>query len=238
MSDREENKRKLDELLGIASELASENGGIDDYINGIGKENPIPNDIPGQEIDLNTVFDDKGNITQSPHDVIDKLEEELTSKQNEIQDALTKQAPGGLQSVEMTMNEVDSLVDISKRLIQHVYSVITSADILDAATISAGASLIRETRGLIEKHLDVQKEQRNFINKIQLEELRHKHQIELMERRYELDAQKYQRQNPALDTHSTGSSLSNQPSGGNGGNIKSYSTTDLMRMLDKDGDNQ
>ena len=229
MNSREENKRKLDELLGIATEMAKD-GGVDEYIDGIGKNNPIPMDLPGQEIDLNTVFNEQGELTQSPHDVLDTLDKELESKEKEVSNAIEKIGENGIQSVEITMSEVNSLVDIAKRLIQHVYAVVTSADILDSSTLTAAASLIRETKGLLEKHLQYQREHESFLGKMKLEELKHQHQMELMERKYELERMKYSKQNPAIDTIGSGGVVQD---GGSNGGMKSYSSSDLMRMLDK-----
>ena len=51
-----------------------------------------------------------------------------------------------LVNVENAFKSIEDLVDSTKMMIQNVYSIISSCDVLDSETVSAAAALIGETR--------------------------------------------------------------------------------------------
>lgn len=209
------NKQQLDELLGIMDELKASSG-----IEPEPPENPIPDDLP-REGELMTPTVPKPS---APAPVTSEKEVKRRDP-NDLEDADLNE----LIETQKNLEEIDSILTIAKNVMQHVYSVVTSTDILDAATIAAAAKLISETRGLVDRHLEIQKTQREFLNKIQMEEIKHRHQMELMEKKFELEQKRFQQKNPALNAPASG--IPNPPPAQPG--MKAYSNADLMKMINE-----
>ena len=139
-----------------------------------------------------------------------------------------------LMQTQRNLAEIDELIAVSKNVMSHVYGVVTSTDILDAATIAAAAKLINETRALIAEHLTIQKDERDFLNKVQMEEIKHRHQMELMEKKFELEQKRFQQKNPAMNAPANNVQPMTPTPASNG--MKSYSSADLRKMLEDDND--
>jgi hypothetical protein len=76
-----------------------------------------------------------------------------------------------------------------------VYGIISSCDVLDSETVGAAASLIGETRQLISEYTSLYKQRVKFFDNVKMETLKQQHRLELMERKYQLDEEKWNRQN-------------------------------------------
>ena len=215
------NKQKLDELLGIVSEMQkADPNEFGNLINGITAENPIPDDIPEVVVAENKTLTPQQPIVQNTADT------QITTSPNSLERLDETES---IQT-QKSLSEIDSLIVVAKNVINHVYSVVTSSDILDAQTISAAANLIKETRALVQEHLEIQKSQRDFLNKIQMEEIKHQHQIQLMEKKFELERLRFQTKNPPAANQNVPNSQPNQSNNG----LKSYSSADMMRMLNEE----
>lgn len=211
------NKQQLDELLGIMDELSKK------------KTEPspepshpiIPDDLP-----------DSGTEAVSMQAGVQPEQTAPPPQPVQVppaQDMIAKD-DAELMATEKNLQEIDELIVVSKNVMNHVYGVVTSTDILDAATISAAAKLISETRALIAEHLTIQKDERDYLNKVQMENIKHRHQMELMEKRFELEQKRFQQKNPALSAPANNAQPPAQPPNG----MKAYSSADLRKMLEEE----
>jgi len=248
MSTINPNKQKLDELLGIVAEMQKadpvEFGGMV----GVIKAAAIPNDIPEQvEVENSTLTQEEVDA-QRPSTKASTKQNTASASPTPVQSTAAQQVPQQHQNfqpsplermdetemvqTQKSLTEIDSLIEVAKQVITHVYTVVTSSDLLDAPTLTAAANLIKETRNLVQEHLEIQKSQRDFLNQIQMEQIKHQHQLELMEKKYELERLKFQAKNPPMANQNV---PSQPPQGGTGaGGLKSYSSADMMRMLDEE----
>lgn len=209
------NKQQLDELLGIMDELSKKQ----DSSASAPVQPTIPDDLP--ESGTNSVKSASlGQAFQSP------VQKPLDESMN-----IMAKDDAELMATEKNLAEIDELIVVSKNVMQHVYGVVTSTDILDAATIAAAAKLISETRALIAEHLTIQKDERDYLNKVQMENIKHRHQMELMEKRFELEQKRFQQKNPALSAPANNV----QPIAPASNGMKAYSSADLRKMLEQDG---
>ena len=98
-----------------------------------------------------------------------------------------------LVNVEGAFKSIEDLVDTTKSMLGNVYGIISSCDVLDSETVSAAASLIGETRQLIGEYTSLYKQRVKFFDQVKMEQLKQQHKIELLERKYQLDAEKEER---------------------------------------------
>ena len=263
MSANNINKQRLDELLGIVTEMQKEpSPNFDDFMRKLPPDNVIPEDIPEEDAAREeTLSEEAVNASRPSNSVNNILPQQQPTNPPVVKTqtppktngssakshstagmslGVSTREPDSLELLDesttnntlKSLNEVDSLIAIAKSVISHVYGVVTSSDILDASTLSAAAGLIRETRALVEQHLEVQKSERDFLNKMQMEELKHQHQLQLMEKKFELEKMKYQTQHPPeVNTNVSSVQPNKQPTGSDG--LRSYSSADMMRMLDQ-----
>lgn len=211
------NKQQLDELLGIMDELS--------------KKKTEPSPEPSQPI-IPDDLPDSGTEAVSMQAGVQPEQAPPSPQPVQIppaQDMIAKD-DAELMATEKNLQEIDELIVVSKNVMNHVYGVVTSTDILDAATISAAAKLISETRALIAEHLTIQKDERDYLNKVQMENIKHRHQMELMEKRFELEQKRFQQKNPAMNAPANNVQPPAQPPNG----MKAYSSADLRKMLEEE----
>ena len=236
-------KQQLDELLGIMDELSKEQKAtpppkLPSKAEQVGPPaDIIPDDLPNSGTSQAV---GQGVNVPPPSAPIQ-------ATQPQMPQSIMPQQPQPPQPIDPTMNlmakddaelmateknlaEIDELIVVSKNVMQHVYGVVTSTDILDAATIAAAAKLISETRALIAEHLTIQKDERDYLNKVQMENIKHRHQMELMEKKFELEQKRFQQKNPALSAPANNVQPVTPASNG----MKAYSSADLMKMISED----
>ena len=186
------NKDRLNELLGI-----QEGQSFDDYIN-------AGNDMP----DTQSVIDQTAKLIEETKQKVDEIDEEFQSNLQTIDNAqlqLKMQDANGsasdridtLVNVESAFKSIEDLVDSTKQMLANVYTIISSCDVLDSETVSAAASLIGETRQLISEYTGLYKQRVKFFDNVKMEELKQKNRLELLERKHQLDIEKYNIQHPA-----------------------------------------
>ena len=102
--------------------------------------------------------------------------------------------------------------------IKHLYTNIISTDLIDPEIVQAAASFIETTRANISEYLEIYKERQKFFEKIQFEAIKHQHNLEILERKYELEAKRMSSSNSGI--------LS-----ANAENLQVFDQTKLIRML-------
>ena len=186
------NKNRLDELLGI-----HEGQTFEDYIG----EATSPVD------DTQSVIDQTTQLLEETKAKVDEIDEKFQENMEVINTAQTQiQASGqdgngsasvridNLINVENAFKSIEDLVDTTKTMISNVYGIISSCDVLDSETVAAAASLIGETRQLIAEYTSLYKQRIKFFDNVKMEQLKQEHRLELLERKHQLDMEKWNNQ--------------------------------------------
>ena len=186
------NKDRLNQLLGI-----QEGQSFEDYMN------------DGTSTDeTQSVIDQTAKLIEETKEKVDEIEGQfqhniqvIDEAKNQIQTTM-KDGDGSasvridnMVNVESAFKSIEDLVDTTKQMIGTVYSIISSCDVLDSETVSAAASLITSTKQLIAEYLGLYKQRVKFFDNVKMETLKQQHRLELMERKYQLDEEKWNRQN-------------------------------------------
>ena len=225
-------KQQLDELLGILDDVKSSipQASSTAVTASVPTEQLIPDDLP----DSGTAAVSAAPTPPPAPTVPTPAPQQATPPTPVASQGLNvlEQDDHELAQTQRNLAEIDELIVVSKNVMNHVYGVVTSTDILDAATIAAAAKLINETRALIAEHLTIQKDERDFLNKVQMEEIKHRHQMELMEKKFELEQKRFQQKNPAMNAPANNVQPMTPASASNG--MKAYSSADLRKMLEEE----
>lgn len=159
-------KQKLDQLLGI-----SEDQTIDDFLS----------DLETNTDKVSGVLSSIDNeVKQSLTKVDDNLNKLSCHNVGEVDMLTTSQVEDGL-------NEIRSLIDTSKRVIQQVYESICTTDLIDSELIQAFAKLIEATHVNIADYIDLYKQRVQYYDKIKLLAFDHQNRIERMRIKQQLD---------------------------------------------------
>lgn len=157
-------KEKLNTLLGISPDQ-----GIDTYLD-----------------DLETTTSEVNTEVQKTFDEIDKSIHDLqTSPEKDTQWKLDT-----IEKLRDNLKGIDELISISTNLIKHLYTNIISTDLIDPELVEAAANLIKATHDNITEYIGLYKDREKFYERIQLEMLKHKNNLELLNRKYELESRK------------------------------------------------
>jgi hypothetical protein len=218
------NKDRLNQLLGI-----QEGQSFEDYMN------------DGTSTDeTQSVIDQTAKLIEETKEKVDEIEGQfqhniqvIDDAKNQIQTTM-KDGDGSasvridnMVNVESAFKSIEDLVDTTKQMIGTVYSIISSCDVLDSETVSAAASLITSTKQLIAEYLGLYKQRVKFFDNVKMETLKQQHRLELMERKYQLDEEKWNRQNtkPAEAEEVTGQG-GNVPPG-----MVEAGSVDMLKLL-------
>lgn len=218
------NKDRLNELLGI-----QEGQSFDDYLNeGTSMDDP------------QFVIDQTQALINETQDKIDEIDEKFQANMQVIDNAQTQlqcsQDTEGsaanridtLVNVEGAFKSIEDLVDTTKSMLGNVYGIISSCDVLDSETVGAAASLIGETRQLIAEYTGLYKQRVKFFDNVKMEELKQRHKLELLERKYQLDAERDERKmkNQSIPADANVVDGQEVPPG-----MVSFGTEDMLKML-------
>lgn len=194
-------KEKLDALLGISSDKS-----IDDVLADLDKDT---------ETKLNETVQSIGEAVKESAKEIDEKVQEYSDNKEQL---TSKEEQEIAQNIKKNLDNIDELVALSKNIIKHLYTNIVSTDLIDPEIIQAAASFIESTRANISEYLDIYKERQKFFEKIQFEAVKHQHNLEILERKYELEAKRNANANSGM--------LS-----GSAENLQVFDQTKLIRML-------
>lgn len=200
----ESTKNKLDAILGI-----TEDSSIDDFLNNISNDSDsvsnavqdidqkIKDSISTVDVGLKTISD-KSTL---PANLLD------LSKINSVTDG-----------IESSLNEVKDLIDVSKKLIMHVYQSVTCSDLVDPEIISSFAKLIESTRINIADYLELYKSRLAFYDKMRLSIFQQQQKIELLNIKHIHDMEKIK--------------TSSQAENAIPENMHTFSQEEVVKMLD------
>ena len=183
------NKDRLNELLGI-----KDGQSFDDYMN----------EGMSDMSETQSVIDQTSKLIQETKDKSSEMDDQLNHQievidqgklqiQSMDENGSASQRIDTMVNVENAFKSIEDLVDTTKQMIANVYGIISSCDVLDSETVSAAASLIGETRQLIGEYTSLYKQRVKFFDQVKMEQLKQQHKIELLERKYQLDAEKEER---------------------------------------------
>lgn len=188
------NKDRLNELLGI-----KEGQSFDDYMN----------DGMSDMSDTQSVIDQTAQLIQDTKDKVSAMDEQLNHQieiidqgklqiQSMDENGSASQRIDTMVNVENAFKSIEDLVDTTKQMIANVYGIISSCDVLDSETVSAAASLIGETRQLIGEYTSLYKQRVKFFDQVKMEQLKQQNRLELLERKHQLEMEKYDKQHPSV----------------------------------------
>ena len=188
------NKDRLNELLGI-----KEGQSFDDYMN----------DGMSDISDTQSVIDQTAQLIQDTKDKVSEMDEQLNHQieiidqgklqiQSMDENGSASQRIDTMVNVENAFKSIEDLVDTTKQMIANVYGIISSCDVLDSETVSAAASLIGETRQLIGEYTSLYKQRVKFFDQVKMEQLKQQNRLELLERKHQLEMEKYDKQHPSV----------------------------------------
>ena len=183
------NKDRLNELLGI-----KDGQSFDDYMN----------EGMSDMSETQSVIDQTAKLIQETKDKVSEMDDQLNHQievidqgklqiQSMDENGSASKRIDTMVNVENAFKSIEDLVDTTKQMIANVYGIISSCDVLDSETVSAAASLIGETRQLIGEYTSLYKQRVKFFDQVKMEQLKQQHKIELLERKYQLDAEKEER---------------------------------------------
>ena len=226
------NKDRLNQLLGI-----QEGQSFEDYMN----------DGTSTD-DTQSVIDQTAKLIEETKGKVDEIEGQfqhniqvIDDAKNQIQTTM-KDGDGSasvridnMVNVESAFKSIEDLVDTTKQMIGTVYSIISSCDVLDSETVSAAASLITSTKQLIAEYLGLYKQRVKFFDNVKMETLKQRHRIELLERKAQLDEDRWNRQNTKpIEAQEVSDGSSNVPPG-----MVETGSVDMLKLLQEmdDDDN-
>lgn len=182
--------KKINEALGIDN--------IDDFLSDLDVKD-----------DIKQLDDIDNQVKQN----VDKIDSQIEKYD---QQGLT---PSEICDISLSLNEIKQLIEISKDTIRHVYDALVSSDLVDSELVSAFAKLMESTKLTVGEYINLYKDRLNFYDKIRLETLKHKNDMEKIKYKHDLDMEKLNsKQVQTID-------VSN--------NEKSFSQEDIIKMLEE-----
>ena len=187
-------KQKIDDLLGI-----KEGGTIDDFLN----------DLQMETDQVSATLSTLNNGMKQTVEDIDKSITNLSCNVGE-NSVLT------MTQVDNSLGELHDLIDISKKVIMHVYESIITTDLVDSELIGAMAKLIEATHINIADYIDLYKQRVAYYDKLKIMNYQQQQKIELMRLKHELDMKKLEGKNVTATPE----------------NMMSYTYEDISKMVD------
>ena len=166
-------KQKLDKMLGI-----KDGESIDDFLN-----------------DLSTDSDKLENTLSSIDDSMKETIQKVDNSLNQLSCNTVSPDSLAFNNVESGLSEIRELIDISKRVVMHIYQSVITTDLVDPELISAMARLIEATHINIADYLDLYKQRVVFYDKIKLMNYQQQLTIEKMKLKHQFDMEKNENKN-------------------------------------------
>lgn len=190
-------KQKIDQLLGIESDQS-----IDSFLD----------DLSEQTIKINETFQ------EIESDVKNKLQE-IDKNIVEVQSGKTDSILA-LQNMELSMKEIEDMIDLSKKLFKHIYMNITSSDLIDSELIAAAAKMLESIHINIAEFIQLYRDKQHFIEKIKIMVFQQEQKKELMKLKHQYDMEKLQMKNTDKEAENA--------------EMIAYSIEDITRIMHQD----
>ena len=169
MEQKKTAKAKLDAALGIEQDTS-----IDDFLESL----TLDNDSAKNAVDkIDETIKKEVSSIDANIDSIQKIDD--FSRQSE-----------SLIEIKKSLSNIDELISISKEIIKHIYEGVVSTELVDSETIHAAATLIESCHLNVKEYIDLYKDRLKFCEKVQLEMLKHKNNLEILEKKHQYDMEK------------------------------------------------
>lgn len=187
-------KEKLDKALGI-----SDGKSMDDFLD---------------DLDLRNEDHQKAisKIETTIKDTIQNIDSSIA----ELQDQNSLKDSGVTDSIQHSLNDINELVNLSKQIINHLYTDIVSSELVDAELVASTASFIQATHDNIKEYVELYRDRLKFFDTVKLEMIRHQNRKSEIELKHKLDMEKINAQNP----------INTPPE-----NMKRFSSEDVVNAL-------
>ena len=154
-------REKLNSLLGI-----SPDGDIDSFLS-----------------DLETTT---AEVDTEVRETVSKIDKDVEALKGDGQ-LSEQQKVDILAKIGDNLKGIDELITLSTNLIKHLYTNIVSTDLIDAEVVDSAANLIAATHDNVAEYISLYRDREQFYEKVQLALLKHRHNLEYLERKYELE---------------------------------------------------
>lgn len=169
-------KEKLNELLGIKDDQD-----IDSFLD----------DLSIQTNEISTTFSQiDDNVKQN----IQQIDNSLSAIQSKSGDTSL-----ALKNMDLSMKEIEEMIELSKKLFKHIYNNIITSDLLDSELIESAAKMLESIHINIAEFLEMYREKQRFIEKIKLMVFQQEQRKELMELKHKFDMEKLQAKAEPID---------------------------------------
>lgn len=190
-------KQKIDQLLGIESDQS-----IDSFLE----------DLSEQTIKINETFQE---IELDVKDKLQEIDKNIVKVQSGKTDSIL-----ALQNMELSMKEIEDMIDLSKKLFKHIYMNITSSDLIDSELIAAAAKMLESIHINIAEFIQLYRDKQHFIEKIKVMIFQQEQKKELMKIKHQYDMEKLQMKNTDKEAENA--------------EMIAYSIEDITRIIHQD----
>lgn len=190
-------KQKIDQLLGIESDQS-----IDSFLD----------DLSEQTIKINETFQE---IESDVKDKLQEIDKNIVEVQSGKTDSILV-----LQNMELSMKEIEDMIDLSKKLFKHIYMNITSSDLIDSELIAAAAKMLESIHINIAEFIQLYRDKQHFIEKIKIMVFQQEQKKELMKLKHQYDMEKLQMKNTDKEAENA--------------EMIAYSIEDITRIMHQD----
>lgn len=97
------------------------------------------------------------------------------------------------------------MIEISKNTIRHVYDSLVSSELVDSELVSAFAKLMESTKLTVGEYITLYKDRLAFYDKVRLETLKHKNDMEKIKYKHDLDMEKMNSKVKTIDVSNNNS---------------------------------
>jgi len=70
--------------------------------------------------------------------------------------------------MDLSMKEIEEMIDLSKKLFKHIYNNVITSDLIDSELIESAAKMLESIHINIAEFLEMYRERQRFIEKIKL----------------------------------------------------------------------
>ena len=176
MEEKLTSKQQLDQLLGI-----KEDQSIDSFLDSLTAE-------------ADSLSSLSEGIAEQTKEGLAQIDQSLS--------AIVAGAPNSIltiRDIDASMKEVEDLISLSKKMFKHIYENFTSSDLIDSELVGSTSKLLESIHVNIAEFVSMYRDKQRFIDKIKLmvmqqeqrkemELIKHKHQLELMQARFDTKA--------------------------------------------------